>query len=445
MKYKGLLNNLKFELQQIDTANIFNSFYYKKYLKIGTINSYRDLFVYLISNSKQSKINKNYLGVASSLNKLAKYVLKNNDLNILIKLNLQHLDIKSINKRKNLFLFNYARIDSLLSSNGDIKILEFNARRAQMFEDTDWLNYKLAKHFKNANYISINSQIVKNIHSYLKSESKDLNNIILLSDFKKNSKFSFKNELIKQFSNCNITHINYLSIIDFYKKLILKNNGLYYKGKKIDAFILQSLGKGRKSFFTSTGGINNSKIKQAYAKQLIQIASPPSSLIFGRKQSLNLLQIKKIQKILKLNKTEINAVKTLAKNVNTNFTNIKNFKNLVIKITGIGQGSGVFIGNKLTKKSFNILANYYHNNKYKIIVQKKITNKEVQIFFLKSKKFVKAIIQIEPFILPTKNNKFKIIGYSSRAILKKDIKNTEKFNPAFNNKKILFGNVITCK
>lgn len=228
--------------------------------------------------------------------------------------------------------------------------------------------------------------------------------------------------------------------------MVINKKAVLYKNNKIDLIILQSLGKGKSSFFNSHGDIKNSKLKLGYKNKHFEIVSPPSCLIFGRKQSLQILQNSRIQKLLKLNKLEINAIKACAKNFSVNnIRNVTQYKNLVIKITGVGQGKGVFMGNKINTKLINEVTNYIRQNEFKVILQEKIELQYYNIFLINKNIYKKAILQLEPFIFNNGGNKFAIKGYSARAILKNEATNYSKFNPAFNNKKIMFGTILVSK
>lgn len=445
MQFSRDSNTLIQKLKTFNFKHISNSFYYKKYMKIGSIKKSREIFILLITNKTIKPINKNYLNLAKALNKLAIYTIKTEDSVILQKLHLSNLDIKALKKRNIKMLFNYARIDSVYNEN-TFKVLEFNARRPQMYEDADWISSKVHNHINTIKKEENIVQIIKSIKNYFRLQKCKPNIIILISDFNKEGNFSFNKELKNQFNKSKIIKINFSKIAKFYKLLKLEENGLYYKNNKINAFVIQSLGKGKKSFFNSMGGINNHKIKTAYLNKQIEISSPPSSLIFGRKQALELLQNKSIQKIIKLNKNEVEAVNNCAKNIpiKTIFKK-KNLNNYVIKITGVGQGKGVFIGSTITSKVLGEIKNYLKQNTTKVILQKKVNPQPVNIYLLKDKKIEQAVIQLEPFLIMQKNGDIKISGYSSRAILCKDYKNTSKFNPAFNNKNILFGSIIKIK
>lgn len=160
------------KLINLDSKALINSSYFNKYMKIGTNNEYRKLFLAPLTKKELQKIEINYINLSKALNKLAKHTIKTNDQNILKQLHLKDLDVGSINKRSLKMLFNYARIDSVYSKNNSFKILEYNARRAQMYEDTDWLNYKLIKQNITKNKPSLTTEIINNIYKYLQ-----LNNV----------------------------------------------------------------------------------------------------------------------------------------------------------------------------------------------------------------------------------------------------------------------------
>jgi len=414
--------------------------YQYNYLRISPTYQARKLFVLFINKNKLKHVEAEYLQIESALNKLCGYMLKSNNQEYKDTLNLQGINFNKLDSRCNSPLYNYSRVDSIFDGSTS-KIVEFNARRPQMFEDVDWFNeYFQSFTFLNKPKHNLTDKIIESIKIQSKDKNISPKNIILISDFDKKSSFSFYSRLKQAFKTSSVQKLTTKSSAKKISESLLINNSLVIDQKKIDLIIVQSLGFLKNSFFYSNGKIVNTNVRKAYYKNNLQISSPLTSSVFGRKQSLKLLENKETQQTLNLNKNEITAINRLPKT--KEFKDVKVLsKKYVVKIQGLGGGTGVYFYKDIgasEKKLFIRLAKKKKNN---ILLQEKIDLVPIKIYSLKTLKPFFAAISLEPFIVNT-NGKPEIVDYTARAVPQKWIKDNTKFNPVFNEPNIWFGGVM---
>lgn len=433
------------ELKKIDLKKLRKDIYTyrKEYLKIGNVDEQRKLFLYLIEKEKLKKANKTYLNIAKALNKLAKYIIETEDKKLLKKLGLSKIDLNSLKKRSSNQLMTYARIDSIYNKE-NYKTLEFNSRRPQMYEDADWFN-QLVKSFQLEIRIEENTnEIIKAIIEYYKQNSgkKLPKNVVYVANIYKENPMYILSKFKQLLPNTNFYYFRTSQLSKFYKHLQNDDKkNLVYKGNKIDLIFYQSIGSSKNCIYKANGKINNELIQKAYENRKIEICSPTSTLIFGKKQSFKLLKNTKIQKLINLNKSELSAIDSIPYSRRMkSLTELKN-KNLVIKISGFGSGKGVYFSNTLSKTQHQFISSVYNKNKNAVIIQNQVNLEITKIYDLQTHRVEKAAVSLEPFII-NKNGKYIVNGYSVRAILQKNIKPNIKFNPVQNRKEVMFGGVI---
>lgn len=414
--------------------------YKYNYLRINPTYKARKLFALFINKNKLKHVGEEYLQIESALNKLCRYMLKSNNQGYKGTLNLQGINFNKLNSRGNYPLYNYSRIDSIFDG-ATCKIVEFNARRPQMFEDVDWFNeYFQSFTFLNKPKHNLTDKIIESIKTQFKDKNSSPENIILISDFNKKSSFSFYSRLKNAFKTAAIQKLTTKSAAEKISESLLINNNLIIEQKKVDLIIVQSLGSLKNSFFYSNGKIVNTNVRKAYYKNNLQISSPLTSSVFGRKQSLELLENKEMQQILNLSKNEITAINRLPKT--KELKNVKVLsKKYVVKIQGLGGGTGVYFYKDIgayEKKLFTRLVKKKKNN---ILLQEKIDLVPIKVYSLKTLKPFFAALSLEPFIVNTKG-KPEVVDYTSRAVPQRWIKDNTKFNPVFNEPNIWFGGVI---
>lgn len=435
---KKVIENLIRLSKQVEVPKHIQNYKYN-YLRVNPSYKARNLGVVFIKKDNLNKIEQDYLNLSSSLEKLCKYMLKTNNKKLKEKMSLSGVNFYKLKNKSTKSLYNYARIDSILSEN-KTSILEFNARRPQMFEDVDWFNtyFNLYKIKQNAPHLT--QQVIESINYHCKVNKINPKNIMLISDFEKKSRFSFYNQLKKYYKNSNIFEYNTKPARVLIDKSKLVEGKLVVDKNSIDLIIVQSLGTGKNSFFYNNGKIVNKNVRKAYFTNNLEISSPLTSSVIGRKQSLYLLQQNKIQKIIGLSKSEIESVNKIPKSKDlTDLNQIS--KDYLVKIQGVGSGKGVYYFDQINNKVKQEIKNMLKDNANKVLLQKKVELSPVKIYSLKTLKPIYAAVSLEPFLV-NKNGETKIVDYTIRAIPKKYIKNTTKFNPVYNKPNIWFGGVV---
>jgi len=348
-------------------------------------------------------------------------------------------------------LLGYARIDTIFGDD-QYKVVEFNSRRPQMYEDADWFSRYLDSISGDENIIKEENglEIVKSIHIQFKINSKkvDPENIVVLNNFP-NQKYTFSsiNILKNYFSKSNIYFFTCKEIKGFYQEIENISGEIIYKGKRIDLIIIQSI-CGNASLFTKSGGIRIPEIRESFNQNKIELYTLPSGQISGTKLSLDLLQNKEIQFKINLSLDEINAVQTIPYSIHSE--NIADFRNYnkddyVLKLTGLGQGLGVKLGINMHLNDWLDLLHKYADKNEKFLLQEKINLAPKEILNLHTLEFEKAFITLEPFVVnnPLEYTEPKVSGYASRAIPIHLHQEGMKFNPAYDKSEIYFGALIS--
>lgn len=424
--------------KQVDIPKHIKNYQYN-YLRVNPSYKARNLAILFVKKDKLKNIEKDYLNLASSLEKLCQYMLKTNDKKLKEKMSLSGVNFSKLKNKNTKSLYNYARIDSILCTKGT-SILEFNARRPQMFEDVDWFNNYFNLFGIKKNKESLTKEIIHSINYQCDVNKISPKNIMLISDFEKKSGFSFYSQLKKYYSNSNIFEYNTKPARKLLDKSKLINNKLTINKNTIDLIIIQSLGIGKNSFFYNNGKIVNQNVRKAYFTNNLEISSPLTSSVIGRKQSLYLLQQKNIQEKIGLTKSEVESVNKIPKSKDlTNLSQIS--KDYLVKIQGVGSGKGVYYYDQINSKVKNEISNMLVGHASKVLLQKKVELTPVKIYSLKTLKPIYAAVSLEPFLV-SKNEQTKIVDYTIRAIPQKYVKENSKFNPVYNKPHIWFGGVV---
>jgi hypothetical protein len=425
--------------------------YYNDFIQITGGGPGRDLFIYPIKNNKLDEINTSFCNILSVLNKFARYVIYQNP-SLLNDLKLPYLNLESIKKRHSDYLFTYGRIDSIFNGS-QFRVLEVNTKRPQLYEDSDWLSDYLYNLMSDSIIPEHTSHdIAESIKTgYQLNQNRLPEVIVLLSgfiNFIKDKPYGshFYSALRKTFPKSKIITISCREFNEFQNNLKLNKNSLFYHNQKIDLIIFQDL-CGGKNKFMELGQIRNTKIRTAYESLNLEIFSQPSAWIIGNKLNLPLIQNSEIQSKLGLNQNEFESLKFILPNLS--IRNPKRAKNMdknkyVIKIPSVGGGEGVFIGSRLSENKFYSIINDYLESNDNIILQQKATLGLADIFDLQTFKIIKAAITLDPFVInnPNKNPSLYVSGFSSRAIDKKCLNPSTKFNPETNRPDIKFGAVL---
>lgn len=182
--------------------------------------------------------------------------------------------------------FNYGRFDTVFSvEERSYKVVEFNTRRPQMYEDVDWF-----AEYSHQESICTKSivQSIKDSYTF-RNSGKVPERVIYINNSEKNEiPWSFKNRLSEAYPSSDIVYIDCRSMVTFYNKLNLQGETLLYDGAVIDHIIIQFLCGGNAQFYKQ-GMIINNNIRKAYNRGTIEISSPPVSLVTGSKYLFALL------------------------------------------------------------------------------------------------------------------------------------------------------------
>ncbi len=429
-----------------------NTQYYIDFLRVTGNGPPRDLYLYPLAHIPKEV----YLNVITALKKFSLYVYK--EPKFLELLDIPKLDISSCIKRNPETMFNYARIDSVYSPNG-YRILEVNTVRPQLYEDSDWISDYLSgllpEIIKENNSLEIVNAIKTNVEL---NGLKDPANILLISDFihfiaqKKHRSYFYK-AIQKVFPNNNIMQVRTDELDRFYEGVYIKQDRLFdMNNNPIDLIILQETGKNEKIFIKPDGSFQSPIITEAYNKSLIEIASPLSTQIMGSKLSLPFIQNSEIQNLIHLTDEEKESVRCILPVITINHPDEVNIpklsaeekNNYVIKIPYVGRGRGVTFGSEMgvdELKSYiiNELINYG-----RVTIQENLPLQSDKIYDLHKFKEVDASVTLDPFVInnPARNHNPYISGYSSRAILSKNLKPGMKFNPETDRPEIMFGGIV---
>jgi hypothetical protein len=423
--------------------------YRQKYMQISEVNIPRKLFSYLKSNKELEIIEDQFLNITSAVQKLSKYVLFENNFELLKLIGRQGIDVEALAKRNQETLFSYGRIDTALE-NSRFKLFEINSRRPQMFEDADWFSKMLEPRLTNGSFEKEENAngIVKTISNHFNANSKsELESIILISNqVKRETSFSFINSLENHFGKERITIIHANDLGKLYEELELRDNILFYKEKKVSLIIIQNLGA-KHSFYLRDGAIRNHKIAEAYHARSLELFTSPAGLISGNKVLLEVLQNKEIEEKIKLTFEEKAAIADLLPQSfypTDPIVSTLNHKEYVLKVVGVGSGQGIILGSEVTEQEWHKKIRLLQAAGKHFLVQKRVHFTSDIIFDLDNLEEKEAYITLEPIVVKDLADltKARISGFSCRAIPVELYEPALKFNPAYNREEIYFGNCI---
>lgn len=419
----------------------------------STSKNKRKLFLYFPDSKKINEIKLKFLSVYNSMQKLIEYIIfERKDL--LDYIQKSGIDTDALILRDPNTFLGYARIDTILGE--DIyKVVEFNSRRPQMYEDADFYSEMIASLLgekiieKEENGLNLMRSISDQFKTNINKEYPET--ILVITKFKQlDCSFSTSSLIKKFFDKSKIIFLDCDELPNFYKNCEYKNESIIFDGDIIDLIFVQSICD-KRSIYAPSGRIKNSKIAQAYKNKHIEIYTSPSGQISGTKLTLELLINENIQKQLKLSQEEIDNINSVipksihSKNIIE--VSIYDKNNFVIKRTGIGQGRGVILGDNYTQEEWENLIQKELKSGRNFILQEKINFGTDEIFDLQTNQFRQAYITLEPFIMKNTKNKFMpfISGFASRAILIEDFKTDMKFNPSAGINEIMYGAVVETK
>lgn len=447
MKIKTTVTNLASILtatKQFEPAQELHA-YQKKYLTINEDKVPRELFLYPKESVSLRLVNSYFENVFTGMHKLTKYILFE-DESLLNYVGRRNFNIPGLLMRDPATLITYARIDTVYSDYL-YKVLEFNCRRPQMYEDADWFSRYIQERVGGSMDVTLenNSHEIAHAvqdHFLLNSQKTKPDCIVLVSNqIKEETSFSFYNTLQKMFRDTEICVINTTQLGRFYEDILLVNDSITYREKQVDLIIVQNVG-GRHSFFQS-GSIRNSKIAHAYNNGTIEIISSPATMIAGTKLLLDLIHDPELQTKIKLTNNEIEALNIMPQSVHSQKLHewdLVDKDTHVIKKTGVSGGKGVILGSAVTQKEWEGELNKLITHNRSFILQKRIFFQEDKILDFEGN-FHNAYVTLEP-VLVSSNGKPKISGYATRAIKVDDYELSMKFNPAYNQKNILYGALV---
>ncbi len=373
--------------------------YRKHVLNINKEGHPRTIFFYLPEKQKIEKAKVEFSAIFSALQKLVKYIIYE-DNSLLTFLGKQSIDVDGIKKRSPDTLLGYARIDTILGDD-QYKVLEFNSRRPQMYEDADWYSEYVSRAIGDENLTGEENgyEVVEAIQAHFEINTKRRipENIVVLNNFPNHRyPYSSLTRIHKFFDQPNIFTFNCKTVLDFYEKIELTESGIIYEGAKIDLIVLQSV-CGRNSIFNKNGGIQIKKIAEAYSRGQIELFTQPSTQVCGTKLALDLIQDISIQSKLNLDQDELEAIKTIPHSIHSE--NVKDFRafpkdQYVIKLTGKGQGIGVQLGTEMTQAEWDNELNRLTNKDEKFLLQERITFTETTILNESTCKYEKAFVTL---------------------------------------------------
>lgn len=409
----------------------------------------RTLFFYLPEKKRIDKAKLEFSAIFSALNKLAKHIVYE-DNSLLKVINKDGIDIEGLKRRNAETLLGYARIDTVFGDD-EYRVLEFNSRRPQMYEDADFYSEYVSRAIGGENVINEETgyDIVEAIqaHFEINTRKRIPENIVVLNNFPNHRyPYSSLTRINAFFDQSNIFLFDCKTVGDFYQNIELTDSGIIYEGAKIDLLILQSI-CGKNSLYNKNGSIRIKKIAEAYNKGLVELFTQPSTQISGTKLSLDLIQDPEIQEKLKLDLDELNAIDTIPKSIHSEkAADIFSYKkdDYVIKLTGVGQGSGVKLGVELSQAEWDAQLRKLVDSKVKFLLQERVVFEEAKILNENTCKFEKAYVTLEPFVVnnPLKLTRPFVSGYSTRAIPADKFAKDLKFNPAYDRPEVYFGALI---
>lgn len=440
--YENFRNSLK---KSSITQSEQTSSYRDKYMAINKSGTPRKLFFYSIDSLKLDELRKKYSLIISALQKVTNHIVfdDNSFLQTIKKIG---IDVEALKKRNPETLLSYGRIDTIFS-NDTFKMLEFNCRRPQMFEDADWFSLYLRDRItqfeiKPEQSTKAITNVILN-HFKLNTKKQYPEGVVVLANIlKKDANFSLYNEIEKSFSNSKLLWCKPKDLNEMNEKLVLNDSGLYYEDTKIELFIVQNL----RSFYKKDGSIAPDKIREAFSAQQIEIFTSPASLITGSKLLLDLVSDPELWKKINLTPDEIDSLYLIPESINLDRgfdLKTLNKNEYVIKKIGLGSGNGVKLGIDMSQEEWEKRIKGLLENKSPFILQKLINFHKEKIL-LENGEEIEAYLTLEPILIndSTSFNGIAFTGFSCRAIPVNIFKAGMKFNPSYNREELLFGAVV---
>lgn len=433
----------------IDSISPMLKTYKSSVLTINEQMKSRNLFLYFPKKERIESAKKEIVSLYKVMQKLINYIVFKNP-ELLKRIGKSGIDFEALQNKSPESLLGYARVDTIFS-NGKFRVVEFNSRRPQMYEDADFYSEMLSEIADQQNIVKEDNgyHLMKSIETQFQQNIKrdKPEGIVVLNNFpNQDYPFSSIQRIKKNFPNSEVIVFTCKNIEDFYSKCKFQNNIFSYDNKKIDLLILQSV-CGKNSLYQSNGAIKNKSILEAYHANVLEIYTAPSGQISGTKLSLDLLKDKKIQDILQLTEEEKASIELIPDSLHSDsITDISHLDKdkYVIKLTGLGQGQGVIMGESISQKEWVELFEKYKGDGKEFLIQEKLVLEEEEIFDMQEMRFRKAFITLEPFVINDLSNSDDpyISGFAMRAIPVEKYYAGLKFNPAYNKEEIYFGAVI---
>ena len=444
-----MTDDLKWMTERFEPKKLLSDEYYTKHMLLADNVTQRSTFSLPIKETELRKYNDAFELFSSAVHKVADLLIETERTDILKAFKLDLLDLQAIKKRRTRTIFNYGRIDTVLGSSG-FRLVEINTRRPQMYEDADWFeSIAMSKKAQEGDWST--GQIIRAMESqYLAEHGRDPGAILVIHNgLKERFPFAFITQAEEIYRSSKIIDVNCNELKEFFDLCELNSSDeLLYRGSRIDQVIIQFLCGGDAMVY-KRGKIIHQKLARSYSQGTLEISSPPSALVSGNKGLLGLLRDIEIQKHSGLKSDENDAIETLLPrtyDLSDFMNNIKRSDSYskddyVLKTSGSVSGHGVAIGSNFSEHLFEELLSKAHQGDSSAVVQEIIELDSREILVHGDMSATCAGTTLEPFITYS-NDIFKVVGYSTRAILEENLATVNKFNPADKIPEIMFGHVL---